>query len=132
MDMPESNPQATEDLRTYIELCKKTNRQIVLGMITKRYAMRPYGWPEFEVILLLVRLIMAGEAQCVSGGAAIPKDKLYKALTSKRQWRNITIVQRATTRPEDVQKARELGRDVFSAMGPEHRRRPIRVPEGPP
>ena len=118
MDMPESNPQATEDLRTYIELCKKTNRQIVLGMITKRYAMRPYGWPEFEVILLLVRLIMAGEAQCVSGGAAIPKDKLYKALTSKRQWRNITIVQRATTRPEDVQKARELGRDVFSAMGP--------------
>ena len=118
MDMPESNPQATEDLRTYIELCKKTNRQIVLGMLIKRYAKRPYGWPEFEVILLLARLIMAGEAQCVSGGAAIPKDKLYEALTSKRQWRNITIVQRATTRPEDVQKARELGRDVFSAMGP--------------
>ncbi len=38
MDMPESNPQATEDLRSYIELCKKTNRQIVLGMVTKRYA----------------------------------------------------------------------------------------------
>ena len=119
LDMPESNPQATEDLRTYIELCKKTNRQIVLGMITKRYATRPYGWPEFEVILLLAKLIMAGEAQCVSGGAAIPNDKLYVALTSKRQWRNITIVQRATTRPEDVQKARELGRDVFSEMGPE-------------
>ena len=119
LDMLESNPQATEDLRTYIELCKKTNRQIVLGMITKRYAKRPYGWPEFEVILLLARLIMAGEVQCVSGGATIPKDKLYEALTSKRQWRNITIVQRATTRPEDVQKARELGRDVFSEMGPE-------------
>lgn len=119
MDMPESNPQATEDLRTYIELCKKTNRQIVLGMFTKRYAKRPYGWPEFEVILLLVRLIMAGEAQCVSGGAPIAKDKLYEALTSKRKWRNITIVQRATTRPEDIQKARKLGRDVFSKIGPE-------------
>ena len=129
---PKSNPQAIEDLRTYIDLCKKTNRQIVLGMLTKRYAMRPYGWPEFEVILLLARLIMAGEAQCVSGGAAIPKDKLYEALTSKRQWRNITIVQRATTRPEDVQKARELGRDVFSEMGPDTRRAPIRVSEGPP
>ena len=119
MDMPESNPQATEDLRDYIELCKKTNRQIVLGTITERYAKRPYGWPEFEVILLLARLIMAGEVQCVLGGAAIPKDKLYEALTSKRKWRNITIVQRATTRPEDVQKARELGLEVFSEMGPE-------------
>ena len=120
MDMLESNPQATEDLRDYIELCKKTNRQIVLfGMITERYAKRPYGWPEFEVILLLARLIMAGEVQCVLGGAAIPKDKLYESLTSKRKWRNITIVQWATTRPEDVQKARELGLDVFSEMGPE-------------
>ena len=120
MDRPESNPQATEDLRNYIELCTKINRQIVLfDMITARYANRPYGWPELEVILLLARLIMAGEAQCVSGGAAIPKDKLYEALTTKRKWRTITVVQRATARPEDVQKTRELGRDVFSEMGPE-------------
>ena len=120
MDMPESNPQATEDLRSYIELCTKTSRQIVLfDMITARYANRPYGWPEFEVILLLARLIMAGEVQCVSSGAAIPKDKLYDALTTKRKWRTITVVQRATSKPEDVRKARELGRDVFSEMGPE-------------
>ena len=120
MDMPESNPQAIEDLRSYIELCTKASRQIVLfDMITGRYANRPYGWPEFEVILLLVRLIMAGEVQCVAGGAAIPKDKLYAALTTRSKWRSITIVQRVTAKPEDVKKARELGRDVFSEMGPE-------------
>ena len=120
MDMPESNPQATEDLRSYIELCTKTSRQIVLfDMVATRYANRPYGWPAFEVILLLVRLYKAGEVQFVSGGAAIPKDKLYEALTSRRKWRNITVVQRVTARPEDVQKARELGREVFSEMGPE-------------
>ena len=120
MDMPESNPQATEDLRSYIELCTKASRQIVLfDMVATRYANRPYGWPEFEVILLLARLTMAGEVQFVSGGAAIPKGKLYEALTSRRKWRNITVVQRAASRPEDVQKARKLGRDVFSEMGPE-------------
>ena len=119
-DMPESNSQAIDDLRSYIELCTKTNRQIVLfDMITGRYANRPYGWPDFEVILLLVRLIMAGEVQCVSGGAAIPKDKVYEALTAQRKWRNITVVQRVTAKPEDVRRARELGRDVFSEMGPE-------------
>ena len=120
MDMPENNPQATEDLRSYIELCTKTSRQIVLfDMVATRYANRPYGWPEFEVILLLARLTMAGEVQFVSGGAAIPKGKLYEALTSRRKWRNITVVQRAASRPEDVQKARKLGREVFSEMGPE-------------
>ena len=118
--MPEINPEATEDLRGYIELCTKSSRQIVLfDMITGRYASRPYGWPEFEVILLLARLIMAGEVQCVSGGAAIPKDKLYDALTTRSKWRSITVVQRVTSKSEDVKKARELGRDVFSEMGPE-------------
>ena len=120
MDMPQGNPQATEDLRGYIELCTKTSRQVVLfDMLTARYANRPYGWPEFEVILLLARLYMASEVQFVSGGAAIPKGKLYEALTSRHKWRNITVVQRATSKPEDVKKARELGRDVFSEMGPE-------------
>ena len=119
-DMPESNPQAIGDVRDYIELCTKTSRQIVLfDMVAGRYASRPYGWPEFEVILLLARLIMAGEVQCVSAGAAIPKDKLYEALTTQRKWRNITIIQRATSKPEDLKKAGELGRDVFSEMGPE-------------
>ena len=120
VDMPESNSRATEDLRSYIELCTKTSRQIVLfDMIATRYANRPYGWPELEVILLLARLYMAGKVQFVSGGAAIPKGKLYEALTSRRKWRNITVVQRVTSRPEDVKKARELGRDAFSEMGPE-------------
>ena len=120
MDMPQGNPQATEDLRGYIELCTKISRQVVLfDMLTARYANRPYGWPEFEVILLLAWLYMAGEVQFVSGGAAIPKGKLYEALTSRHKWRNITVVQRATSKPEDVKKARELGRDVFSEMGPE-------------
>ena len=120
MDKPEGNPQAIEDIRSYIELCTKTNRQIVLfDMIAKRYANRPYGWPEFEVILLLARLAVVGEVQFVSGGAVIPKDKLYEALTSRSKWRSITVVQRSASKPEDIKKARELGRDAFSEMGPD-------------
>ena len=120
MNMSESNPQAIEDIRSYIELCTKASRQIVLfEMATTRYANRPYGWPELEVVLLLARLYMIGEVQFVSGGAAIPKDKLYDALTSRSKWRSITVVQRSASKPEDVKKARELGRDVFSETGPE-------------
>ena len=53
MDLPKSNPQATDDIRAYIELCTKTGRQIVLfDMLTARYANRPYGWPKFRAPLL--------------------------------------------------------------------------------
>ena len=120
IEIQEGNSQAVDDIRGYIELCAKTSRQIVLfDLVTSRYANRPYGWPGLEVIHLLARLYMAGEVQFVSGGAAIPKDRLFEALTTQRKWRSITVVQRATSRPEDVRQARTLGRDVFSQMGPE-------------
>ena len=119
MDLAEGNPQALGDLRDYIELCTQRSRQIVLfGMVTERYANRPYGWPELEVVLLLARLYMTGEVQLVSGGAVIPKDKLYEALKTRNRWRGITVVQRATANPEDVKRARELGHEVFAEMGP--------------
>ena len=120
IDMPVINPQAIEDLQSYIDLCKKTSKQIVLfEMVAGRYANRPYGWPEFEVILLLARLTMAGEVQCVSGGAVISKDKLYEALTTRSKWRSVTVVQKVVSKPEEVKTARELGQEVLGEMGPE-------------
>ena len=119
VDLAEGSPKAVEDLREYIELCTRNSRQIVLfDMVTGRYARRPYGWPEWEVVLLLVRLCMTGEVQFVSGGAAIPKNKLYEVLKTRARWRGITVVQRATAKPEDLERARELGREVFAEMGP--------------
>ena len=88
-------------------------------MVSVRYANRPYGWPQLEVVLLLARLYMAGEVQFVSGGAVIPREKLYEAFSTPSRWRSITVIQRAVSKPEDVKKARELGRELFSAMGPE-------------
>ena len=118
-DMHEGNPRAAEDIRDYIDFCRQTSKQVVLSGIIKRYANRPYGWPDQEVVLLLVHLYMAGEVQFVSGGAIIPKDNLYEAITTQRRWPSIMVVQRAKSRPEDVKKARRLGRDVFMVMGPE-------------
>ena len=119
-EMQEDNTQATADIRDYIALCSRSSKQIVLfDMITRRYAHRPYGWPEWEIVLLLARLYMAGGVQFVLGGAVIPKDDLVGNLTTRQKWRSITVVQRVPSKPKDMEKARELGRQVFARMGPE-------------
>jgi len=120
MDLPENNPQALEDLRQYIELCTKTSRQIVLhDMINDRYATRPFGWPGFEVILLLTRLYAIGEISFLMGGASITHDRVYESITTSGKWRKITVIQKKTADPKELKKARALGKEVFSEMGPE-------------
>jgi hypothetical protein len=88
-------------------------------MINERFANRPFGWPSMEVVLLLIRLYVAGEIQFLMGGAAIPRDRAYESITTASKWRNITLLQRVTANPEDVRSARELGRELFSEMGPD-------------
>jgi hypothetical protein len=120
MDLPENNPQALEEVRRYIELASGRDKEIVMyDVCFGRFSDRPYGWPEQETGLLLVRLYAAGEILFMRGGDAIKHDDLYNFLSETKNWRKITIVQKVTAKPEDVKKAREIGKEVFHEMGPE-------------
>jgi len=120
MDLPENNPQALEEVRRYIELASGRDKEIVMyDVCYGRFSDRPYGWPEQETAILLVRLYAAGEILFMRGGDAIKHDDLSAALSESKNWRKITIVQKVTAKIEDVKKAREIGKDVFHEMGPE-------------
>ncbi len=121
LKLEESNPQAIEDLRTYLELCELKHHSVVLhDMIDKRYAVRPYGWPEMEVILLVARLLAVGEISLKLENEALPLEKVYESIKTPAKWRKITIHKRKTADPKALQKARQLGQDVFSKMGPDN------------
>jgi hypothetical protein len=121
ISMEESNPQAIEDLRNYIELCDLKHHAIVLhDMIEKRYALRPYGWPDMEVLLLIARLLVLGEISLKLEGDTILLEQVYDAVKTPANWRKITIHKRKTADPQALQNARQLGQEVFSTMGPDN------------
>ena len=122
MELPENNPQALEEVRRYIDLASQPGRDkeiVMYDMCYGRFSDRPFGWPEPETALLLVRLYAAGEILFMRGGDAIKHDDLSANVSESKNWRKITVVQKVTAKPEDVKKARELGKEVFHEMGPE-------------
>jgi hypothetical protein len=116
----QANPKALDDLRDYIRLCAQTSRQIVMyELVNERYGIRPYGWPPGEVCLLLARLLVLGEAQLLMDGAPVALEQSYDLLSTPGKWRKVVIRLRKTSDPALLQKARQLGKDVFSEMGPD-------------
>jgi hypothetical protein len=116
----DGNSHALEDVRRYIELSTKTSKQVVLhDLIEMRYAMRPYGWPQPETQLLIAQLLVLGEITLVMDGAPLVPDKAYEPLTTPNKQRKITIFQRKSSDPKAVQNARNLGKQMFSEMGPD-------------
>ena len=115
-----NNPQALVELRNYLLLSASINRVVVLNeMIENKFAVRPYGWPQYETVLLIARLVVLGEINLVMSGAIVPIDKAYEELSTPNKWRRITIVQKKSTDPKALQAARNLGKEIFSEMGPE-------------
>lgn len=120
LNLEESNPQAVEEIRHYVELCAGANKQIVLyDMLESRFARRPYGWPPEQVLILLARLIVMGEVSIMMDGAVVPIDKVYAAISTSAKWRKITVIKRHLPPIIEIEEARKLGKEIFSQMGPD-------------
>jgi hypothetical protein len=116
----QTNLAAIEDLRVYLELSARQSRQVVLhDMIEKRYALRPYGWPDEEVLLIVARMLVQGEINLMMDGAPVPLDKAYESLTAQAKRRKVVLVKRQTAAPEAIRNARNLGKELFAEMGPD-------------
>ncbi|MBZ4192837.1 MAG: BREX system P-loop protein BrxC, partial [Candidatus Contendobacter sp.] len=116
----ENNPEALDDLRSYLQLCSLKSQPVVLhDLLEKRYALRPYGWPEEEVLLLVARLIVLSEINLMMDATLLPIDKVYDAITTPAKRRKIVVRKKETADPKAIQNARSLGRDLFAGMGPD-------------
>lgn len=120
LDIPEANPQAMNDVREYIRMASSLNKQIVLKeMAEKKFALRPYGWPELELMILLARLLVLAEISLVMDGAVVPLEKAAEVLTASNKWGKTQVVQRRSADPKTLQAARTLGKELFAETGPE-------------
>ncbi len=120
LELPTANKDALDDVRQYIQLGVNANRQIVLhDLLEKRYALRPFGWPDNEVLILLARLLVLGEISLMMDGGLIPLDKICEAITTPAKRRKIIVLKKQASDPQAIQQARTLGKDLFHEMGPE-------------
>lgn len=113
------NERALEECRDFITLSDRANHPVVLFELIEKYGKRPYGWSDEEVQILLARLLILGEIQLVTNGAPIAIDKVFENITAPRKQRSITVVKRKMVDKPTLQKCRNLGKDVFSEMGPD-------------
>ena len=115
----DGNGQALKEVLDYVRLMESRDQRVVLNdLVESKFGKRPYGWPEWDIVLLVLRLLMAGEVSLVSGGP-MTRDQIAETVKSPQKWRNITVIKRQTVDTALLQQARNLGKSVFAKMGPD-------------
>lgn len=115
------NEEAIKEVLNFVTLKNSQNHRVVLyDLVEDRFGRRPYGWNDWETVLLVVRLVMMGELSLVSDGDnTLTPDAIYSAIDGPNKWRRITVVKRQTVDRGSLQKARGIAKDVFEAIAPD-------------
>lgn len=112
----EGNPQALEEVRQYLQLAASQNR-VLLSDVVDRFTGIPFGWkPDWEVVLLITRLFMAGEIKLTMGGSDLDPRSAYEPLTKSVQHKQVSILKRKTADAGSISRASDLYRELFSSM----------------
>ena len=120
LEAGQGNQQAIQELAQHIELMASANHAIVLeALVQERFGRRPYGWPEWEVVLLIARLLRRGDISLVLDGDTLSLEKAFEPLTSPSKWRKLRLIKRKTVDSGQLQQARQLVKELFASLAPD-------------
>ena len=115
----EGNPLALAELREFLQL-KASNSRVILDEVVNRFTGIPWGWkPEWEVVLLIARLFMAGEIKLMMDSADLEPRAAVEPLTKSARFKQVSLLKRKVADAETLKRARKLHQDLFSNLPPE-------------
>jgi hypothetical protein len=115
----EGNALAIKEVRDYLNLAASQNR-VLLSDVVDRFTGIPWGWkPEWETVLLIARLFMAGEIKLMLEGADLDPASAIEPLTKAARFKQVSILKRKTADATSLKRARDLYKDLFHKLGRE-------------
>ena len=119
LDGDAGNVLAIKEMRDYLQLAASQTR-VLLSDVVDRFAGIPWGWkPEWETVLLISRLFMAGEIKLMFEGSDLDPASAVEPLTKSARFKQVSILKRKIADATAIKRARELYKDLFQKLGRE-------------
>jgi hypothetical protein len=91
-----------------------------LSDVVDRFTGIPWGWkPEWEVVLLVTRLYMAGEIKLMCEGDDLDPKNAADPLTKSVRFKQISILKKKVPDAASIKRARDLYKDIYSKIARE-------------
>ncbi|HDH04529.1 MAG TPA: BREX system P-loop protein BrxC [Nitrospirae bacterium] len=119
LETEDGNYKAIQEVKDFIDLSSQQNHRIALNQLIDRFSSRPYGWPDWEISLLIARLFMSGNISLKMEGAAIQPKEAIDPLTKSVKWKQITILKRKAVGDQELSESKKISQQVFGKIGPD-------------
>ncbi|QQT94938.1 BREX system P-loop protein BrxC [Acinetobacter johnsonii] len=118
LDGEQGNPKAVKEVEEYISLRATGTERILVSDLVDRFAKRPFGWPDAEILLLVGQIAAMGRISLQLNGGTLQLSEAFEPLQNSRRRREVSIIKKRRVDDQVLKQARQLTQDLFSAMGP--------------
>ncbi|MCP4747910.1 MAG: BREX system P-loop protein BrxC [Desulfobacteraceae bacterium] len=119
LDFENSEASDIKEIKTYIDLNAAADKPVILDELTAHFARRPYGWGEFQTIVLIAKIFRTEYINLVIEAAKIKPKEAVAPLTKTHQWKTVKIVKRKMPSEADIKKAQALFKELFGSLAPD-------------
>jgi hypothetical protein len=116
---PDVNPEASLEIEKYITLADDSDRVISAEDVVRRFAKRPFGWNDEEILLITARLALANKICFQLRQQEVPLKNVYDNLSQVRKRAELRVRKIKQQSEANLKRAAKLYKEVFSINAPE-------------
>ena len=120
LDLSDQEPPDIQEVMAYISDKTALNHQILLNELVAHFSKRPYGWGEFQTVILVTKLFIGQRVSLIVDQAKLKPDDAYGSLSKTQQWKNVKIVKTALPPKPEIERAKKLAKDLFGKTPPDN------------
>ncbi|WP_253644856.1 BREX system P-loop protein BrxC [Vibrio sp. Y42_MX_L11] len=114
----EANPRALFELEQHISISDEYGRPLTAGDLVKKFSRRPFGWNDYEIILMIARLAVANKITLQANQQDVPLRSAFEHLDKNSKRANLRIRRIQQQSEANLKKAAKLYKSVFHKNAP--------------
>lgn len=112
------NCKAFLEISEFLQLKFQTYDKVTLKDVAERYARKPWGWPQWDTVLMVATLFRGGELRLLHKGELPDYRKAVEPLTKTRYWQDVVLQKQPEISDADRKLATNLVKECFHEVPP--------------
>ncbi|MBF0239771.1 MAG: BREX system P-loop protein BrxC [SAR324 cluster bacterium] len=110
---------AMDEVRLFIQLKNDRGLSVSLQETIDHFSARPFGWPEWEIAILVARLAALLSINLMQGTSPLTLSEAREYFCKPAKWKLVTLHKRRVVDQVSLDKSRKLGQQLFGQIGPD-------------
>jgi hypothetical protein len=112
------NCRAILEIQDFLRVKLGMNERVTVKDVAEKFIGRPWGWPDWDTVIMVAQLFRSNDIRLVKGGDPIDFAKAVEPMSKSRYWADLVVQKQGKVNDEERKKSIDLAKECFQEIPP--------------